>query len=132
MPEFRTITGITLLSVGGKIYTSGLNSRVSKWCEKYGILSDEQAGLRPGRSTVDHIFAVTEVLRLRRARRKETHCCFLDIRKAYDTMNRDALWKRLLDVGIRGKMWRVLKNGYDVEESCVLVGKQRLEWIVVE
>src|SRR3569833_4746440 len=131
MPEFRTITGITLLSVVGKIYTSVLNSRVSKWCEKYGILSDEQAGLRPGRSTVDHIFAVTEVLRLRRARRKETHCCFLDIRKAYDTMNRDALWKRLLDVGIRGKMWRVLLFVFVVVVCCVLVGKKRTVWFVV-
>lgn len=124
--------GITLLSVVGKIYTSVLNSRVTKWCEKFGILSEEQAGFRPGRSTVDHIFAVSEVLRLRRARRKETHCCFLDIRKAYDTVNRDALWKRLLDVGIQGKMWRVIKNVYDVVESCVLVGKKRTEWFVVE
>ena len=124
--------GITLLSVVGKIYTSVLNLRVSNWCEKYGILSEEQAGFRPGRSTSDHIFAVTEVLRLRRGRRKQTHCCFLDIKKAYDTVNRDGLWKRLLDVGIRGKLWRVLKNLYDIVESSVLVGKHRTEWFVVE
>ncbi len=77
--------GITLLSVVGKIYTSVLNSRVTKWCEQQGVLSEEQAGFRPGRSTVDHLFAVSEVLRMRRSRMKETHCCFLDIRKAYDT-----------------------------------------------
>ena len=29
-------------------------------------------------------------------------------------------------------MWRVLKNVYDVVESCVLVGKQRTKWFVVE
>ena len=45
--------GITLLSVVGKVYASVLNARVMKWCEKNGVLSEEQAGFRPGRSTVD-------------------------------------------------------------------------------
>jgi hypothetical protein len=56
----------------------------------------------------------------------------LDIRKAYDTLDRDALWKRLIDVGFRGNMWRVIKNLYDVVESSVLVGQQRTEWFPVE
>ena len=124
--------GITLLSVVGKIYTSVLNKRVSKWCEANGVLSEEQAGFRPNRSTVDHIFTLSELLRARKARRKETHCAFLDIRKAYDTLDRDALWKRLLDVGIRGNMWRVIRNLYDVVESSVLVGQRRTEWFPVE
>src|SRR3569623_1319083 len=124
--------GITLLSVVGKVYASVLNVRVMKWCEKNGVLSEEQAGFRPGRSTVDHIFSVAEVLRLRKGQKIETHCAFLVIIKAFDTIHLDGLWKRLLDVGIRGKVWRVLKNLYEVVESCVLVGKQRSEWFEVE
>ena len=116
----------------GKIYASVLNKRVTKWCEINGVLSEEQAGFRAGRSTVDHLFTLSELIRARKARRKETHCAFLDIRKAYDTMDRDALWKRLIDVGLRGKMWRVIKNLYDVVESSVLVGHQRTEWFPVE
>ena len=102
------------------------------WCEKKGVLSEEQAGFRPGRSTIDHIFSVSEVLRLRRGQRKETHCAVLDIQKAYDKVHRDGLWKRLLEVGIRGKFWRVLKNLYEVVQSCVLVGSQKSEWFEVE
>ena len=78
------------------------------------------------------MFAVSEVLRMRRSRKKETHCAFLDIKKAYDTVHRDGIWKRLLDVGIRGKLWRVLRNLYGVVESCVLVGKRRTEWLSVD
>jgi len=117
--------GITLLSVVGKIYTSVLNQRIVR-C--HHVLSEEQAGFRAQRSTVDHIFALTEMLRWRRKRRLQTHCCFLDIRKAYDTLWRDGLWKRLIEVGLRGKMWRVLKNLCEVVESSVLVGAQRTEW----
>jgi hypothetical protein len=124
--------GVTLLSVVGKIYTSVLNARVTSWCEKYGVLSEEQAGFRPGRSTSDHIFSISEVLKFRRSRGKQTHCAFLDIKKAYDSVHRDALWKRLIDVGIRGKMWRVLKNIYDVVESCVIVGQRQTEWFTAE
>src|SRR3569623_161352 len=65
------------------------------------------------------------------ARRKLT-APFLDIKKAYDTVHRDGIWKRLLDVGIRGKLWRVLRNLYEIVESCVLVGKRRTEWFSVE
>jgi hypothetical protein len=114
--------GITLLSVVGKIYTSVLNNRVTRWCEENGILSEEQAAFRAGRSTVDHILTVSELVGARKARRKGTYCAFLDIKKAYDMLDRDTLWKRLIEVGLRGKMWRVLRNLYEVVESSVLVG----------
>jgi len=96
------------------------------------VLSDEQAAFRAGRSTVDHILSVSELARARRKRRKKTHCAFLDIKKAYDMLDRDALWKTLLNAGLRGKMWRILRNLYDIVESAVLVGHQRTEWFQVE
>jgi hypothetical protein len=85
--------GITLLSVVGKIYTSVLNRRVTEWCEKNEVLSEEQAAFRAGRSTVDHILTLSELVRARKARGKETFCAFLDIKKAYDTLDREAIWK---------------------------------------
>ena len=36
----------------------------------------------------------------------DSHIAFLDIRKAYDTVSHECLWKRLLDIGVNGKMWR--------------------------
>src|SRR3954463_9915947 len=47
------------------------------------------------------------------------HIFALDIRKAYDTVFREGLWKRLLDIGVNGKMWRVIRNIYEVVESTV-------------
>jgi len=120
--------GITLLSVVGKIYAMVLNNRVKKWCEERNVLVDEQAGFRMGRSTIDQTFILSELIRMRRKKGLKTYCAFLDIKKAYDTVWRDGLWKRLLEVGLKGKMWRVLRNLYAVVESCVLLGPDRTEW----
>ena len=120
--------GITLLSVVGKIYTMALNRRVMQWCEDRNVLVEEQAGFRIGRSTVDQIFVLSELIRARMTKGQKTYCAFLDIRKAYDTVWRDGLMKRLIEVGLKGKMWRVLHNLYLIVESCVLVGQDRTNW----
>ena len=81
--------GITLLSVVGKVYTMVLNKRVMQWCEERNVLVDEQAGFRVGRSTVDQVFVLSELIRARRRKGQKTYCAFLDIKKAYDTVWRD-------------------------------------------
>ena len=120
--------GITLLSVVGKLYTVILNTRLSQWCERNQILVDEQAGFRQARSTSDQLFILREAVLDRSRRKKDTYCCFLDIKKAYDTVFREGLWRRLWEVGVKGKMWRVLKNIYNKVESSVVVNGKRGEW----
>jgi len=60
---------------------------------------------------------------IRNRRPKKTYCAFLDIQKAYDRVWRQGLWFILRKYGIRGKLWRVLKNLYAKVESCVRLGK---------
>ena len=78
--------GITLLSVVGKLYSSILTKRVSNWCEENNLLSDEQAGFRAGRGATDQLFILSETLSHRKDCHLDTVVCFLDIRKAYDTV----------------------------------------------
>ena len=61
--------GITLLSIVGKIYTSILNTRLYNWCDNNNILVDEQCGFRKSRSTIDHIFTLTEIIKHRRPKK---------------------------------------------------------------
>ena len=121
--------GITLLSIIGKIYTDILNTRISDFIEKSKVLIEEQAGFRKARSTVDQLFILTEVIR---NRKKPTFVAFLDVAKAYDRVWRDGLWFQLLESGIKGKMWRVLKNIYKTVESCILLGDKRTDFFQVE
>ena len=91
-------------------------------------LSDEQGGFRSGRGCIDQLFILTEVLRLRHNQGKATFVCFIDVKKAYDTVFRDGLWKRLLDVGLSGRILRVLLNLYDKAESAVMVNGILSRW----
>ena len=124
--------GITLLSVVGKLYSSVLTKRLSSWCEENNKISEEQAGFRPGRATTDHLFTLTELLLARKDAKQDTVCCFLDIKKAYDLTFRDGVWKRLLEVGVNGKLWRVIRNLYAVVESRVMLGSTHTDWFPVE
>ena len=72
--------GITLLSVVGKLYTVILNSRLSEWCEKNGVLVDEQAGFREARSTTDQIFILKGGSVRKKKQKTDTSCCVLGIK----------------------------------------------------
>lgn len=73
------------------------------------------------------MFVLTEILR-NRGSHVTTYTAFIDVKKAYDTVWRDGLWKRLGDEGVRGKLWRVVRNMYNVVQSAVLVGDEQTEW----
>ena len=122
--------GITLLSCVGKTYTSILNHRLYNYCENNGILIDEQAGFRRGRSSSDQLYILTETIKHNRP--KPTYCAFIDISKAYDKVWRSGLWYKLWKIGIRGKMYRVLKNIYNRVESSVLLDEYRTNFFNID
>jgi hypothetical protein len=95
--------------------------------ERHEIL-EEQGGFRRGRGCSDVLFTWAEVVRGRRTEDKATYCAFIDVKKAYDRVWRDGLWKRLWDAGVRGKMWRIIKNMYQEVKSCVMVEGEQTEW----
>jgi hypothetical protein len=50
--------GITLVSSVGKVFTSILNSRLTKYADLVDMIPNAQAGFRKGYSTTDNIFCL--------------------------------------------------------------------------
>jgi hypothetical protein len=46
-------------------------------------------------------------------KRKKMYCCFVDFRKAFDTVPRDLLWQVLAKMGIVGRFMQCLQNMYN-------------------
>ena len=96
--------GISLLSHAGKVLLKIVANRLSDYCEAHGILPDEQCGFRPERSTVDMLFVVRRLHELARRRRIPLYMCFVDLQKAYDSVDRERLWNVLARAGVPEEM----------------------------
>ena len=53
---------------------------------------------------------LNEVVQGRLKEDKVTYASFLDVKKAYDTVWHDGLWFKLWEMGVRGKVWRIIKQ----------------------
>eukprot|EP00903_Cladosiphon_okamuranus_P015101 g13968.t1 len=102
--------GISLLSHVGKVLAKIITNRLSSFCEANNILPEEQCGFRPGRSTVCMLFVVRRLQELARRKRTPLYLCFIDLQKAYDSVDRELLWKVLARAGIPEKMINVIRQ----------------------
>ena len=86
------------------------------------LLGMEQGGFRASHSTQDHVFALHHIIDQYRQRGKQVYCAFVDYTKAFDLVNRSALWCKLFNHGINGKILNIIKSMYAEAKSCVGVG----------
>ena len=120
--------GITLLSCLGKLFTSVINERLTVFIDSNKIMSEAQAGFRKGYSTTDQIFTLKCIVELFLCQGRRLFCTFVDYSKAFDSINRAILWKKLISCGISGKVLRVIFNMYKSIKSCVMANGMQSEF----
>jgi hypothetical protein len=103
--------GISLLVVAGKVFARILLNRVQRMLDKK--LLEEQAGFRSGRSTLDQVFILRTVMERSREFNQPLHICFIDLQKAYDSVNRETLWSICHAYGLSNKMIKMIKLLYE-------------------
>ena len=123
--------GISLLSVVSKLYSSILNKRLLTYLDTENMLADEQNGFRPDRSCQDHVYTACTVIRNRLLSKKDTFATFIDLQKAFDFVDRDALLYRLLSGGIDGKFYNSIKSMFLDTTSCVKLNGMLTSWFPV-
>ena len=120
--------GITLLCCLGKLFTLVINERLTVFIDSNQIMSEAQAGFRKGYSTTDQIFTVKCIVELFLCQGRRLFCTFVDYSKAFDSINRETLWKKLISCGISGKVLRVILNMYKSIKSCVMANGMQSEF----
>ena len=126
--EPNNYRGITLMSCLGKLFISVLNNRLLLFTIHNKILSDSQLGFLAGNRTSDaHIILNNIVRKHCHKNNTKIFSCFIDFSKAFDTVPRDILFKKLLRQGINGRFFNIIKNIYNNDEACVKMHNQCTE-----
>ena len=110
--------GITLLSLTSKVFNRIILQRIKAAVD--GKLRQEQAGFRAGRSCVDHIFTLRQILEQSQEWNSSLYVIFVDFEKAFDSLHRDSLWKIMRNYGIPQKLVNLIKAMYDNFQCKVL------------
>ncbi|KAK3097138.1 hypothetical protein FSP39_006717 [Pinctada imbricata] len=110
---------ITLTSALGKVFTSIIDTRLRNFANSQETISMAQAGFRKGFSTTDNIFCLYSFIQLYLNCGKKLFCTFIDFKKAFDTVWRIGLWRKLQNTNIKGKIFKVIYNMYKDIKSCV-------------
>ena len=82
----------------------------------------EQSGFTPKRSTIDRILALRVLTERRREFRQRLLAAYVDLCKAIDSVNRDALWRILGLRGVPPKLIDRMSELYSGTESAVRCG----------
>ena len=123
--------GIALGSCVAKVLTRLLSKRLSAYAEEE-ILTEAQGGFRSERRCADQILILRGVCELRRKEKKGTYVAFLDVSKAYDTVWREGLWKKMEQYGIEDKFVRICRGLYEGVEASVVLESGKSRWFPVE
>ncbi|BHF81797.1 hypothetical protein SprV_0802493100 [Sparganum proliferum] len=90
--------GISLLNIAGKIFTRILLNRLHHHLEQ-GLLPESQCGFRRHRGTTDMVFAARQLHEKCQEMRTHLYSTFVDLMKAFETVNREGLWKIMQKFG---------------------------------
>ena len=84
---------ITLLSVPGKVFSHVLLNRLEPLLLRTRRL--QQSGFTRGRSTMDAVLALRHLSEIHREFGKPLNAAYIDIKAAFDSVDREALWKAI-------------------------------------
>ena len=105
-----------------RLYTIILNARLVAWSELHNLRSPAQAGFRPRLSTIHHVFALRHFIDRALLQRRTLFVCFVDLQKAYDTVQHELLWARLHGIGVGPRMLAAVRSLYSSGTLSMKVG----------
>ena len=118
--------GISLLSTGGKVLARIVLLRLINNLAD-NILPESQCGFRKGRGTADMIFVVRQLQEKCLEQNRALYMVFVDLTKAFDTVNRSLLWEALRRFGCPPKFLTIIRDLHEGTMARIVSQGERSE-----
>ena len=103
---------IAVCSCIGKLLSTMLLNRLIRHRDSSCPDPQNQAGFKKGSQCNDHIFTLLTIMEKYRKVKGKVYAVFIDLRKAFDLVCRQALLFKLACYGVNGGLFHIIKNMY--------------------
>ena len=122
MDDPNNYRGICISSALLKIITSLLSNRIQNYCKESDIINKNQIGFKNNHRTSDHLLTLKAVVNKYVTQGKnKLFTCFVDFKKAFDSVWHQGMFHKLNKIGINGKLLDLIKNIYSKTKCAVKV-----------
>ena len=119
---------IRALSTVSKVLEAILKKRMVNFLLKHSFFNNNQFGFLPRKSTSEALVTHLNEIVNNLERSKTVFGLYLDLAKAFDTVNHDILFEKLHRAGFRGDFYNWLKSCVQNRQQCVVYNGNRSEW----
>jgi len=117
-PSYRPIS---LLGNINRLFEKVIYKRLYNYFTKFNILNFDQYGFRKKHSTAMAIYDILNSKLSNHDKDKVSCAIYLDLSKAFDTVDRSILLKKLEHFGVRGIGLKLIENYLTNRKQCVMI-----------
>ena len=115
--------GICIANSILEILSSLLEARLKVFCKKQNLINEAQIGFQENSRTSDHILTLKTIINkyVIDQKWKKIYACFIDFKKAFDSVWHTGLFRKLENLGINGNFLNLIKSIYKNTKCAVQV-----------
>jgi sorting nexin-29 len=130
--ECNNYREISLLNSVYKIFSKVLLNRLIPYAEDQEYLGEYQCGFHKGRSTIEQLSVIAQIIEKKHEYRQDMRQMFVDFRKAYDSIHRNSLYNIMEEFRFLKKLINLTKLAMEGVKYQVRVDNIMLEVFNVE
>ena len=126
--NYRPISNLPMLS---KVFEKLTLKRLTSFIKRYKLLDNNQFGFQKGKNITQAAVKLTSFINKAYRCKQYSVCFFLDLKKAFDTIDHNILMQKMEHIGFRGKVNRYLQSYFSNRKQYTRVGQYKSSNLII-